>query len=525
MLHSIHRFKEVNGRLKVQDVFPADNNNLGIRVHTKILGFLLWLIGKAEFIKALDETGRSKIWSINKNSHKKWTRNLISNSHRFGLNNIDGLLKDVKSHLEQKKKKIEKTPKLPISQPQEEDLFELLIPNTTDNEMQKIEETVETKVDEPSKKDIPSDQSSEQASKPPSEPPSEQLSESPSEQPSEQLDQNPTIIFEEIIEGENEEDFTIEEAPNAKSDPVEQIENEIGIEEKEEIKSDVNESTDLLPWNEESLKENHLIELKKFAPLSAESIKIILASPKVAKIEIDSETFNEQTLVLLSELKEKCKESQRKLSFEINFFESIPLKFYSQFSPSNSVLAQQLMQLFTKDDRSYILWQFFKKITNDTQTKDLTKFFTQCMDRFIENDGFNFEALKLGEFESIPSFETISEDNLHIDEQIEIFTLCLTDKNENRKVHIQKFIEAFDTQLSINLFYIIQASLKEIEELKINDKEAYDIFCDSLSKVAFDPEFIKKLRSDEEKKVLTQYGFVVRSSKLPTEATEITEQI
>ena len=102
MIKSIFHFKEENGRLKVNENFvPKDNP--GIRLHNVLIGFLLWLIGKAEFIEGRSENGQAKVWLVNKGSCKNWMPNLAPEGFQFNKNDIDGLLRAVKSRVEQKK--------------------------------------------------------------------------------------------------------------------------------------------------------------------------------------------------------------------------------------------------------------------------------------------------------------------------------------------------------------------------------------------------------------------------------------
>ncbi len=106
MLHSNYRFKAENGRLNIAEDF-INKDDLSIRTHNKLIGFILWLIGKAEFIEAKDEKGIVRIWSINKNSCDKHFNGLAykyPTVERFFEDSIDQFITRVKNHIEQEKK-------------------------------------------------------------------------------------------------------------------------------------------------------------------------------------------------------------------------------------------------------------------------------------------------------------------------------------------------------------------------------------------------------------------------------------
>ncbi len=108
MIHSNFHFKAVNGRLNISEDFISKNIS-GIRIHNKLIGFLLWLINKAEFIKAKDENGQVKVWSINKNSYVKYIDKILATTpKKFGFqrNNIDEILTSIQLEVQKENKNL-----------------------------------------------------------------------------------------------------------------------------------------------------------------------------------------------------------------------------------------------------------------------------------------------------------------------------------------------------------------------------------------------------------------------------------
>ena len=104
MLHSIYHFSSEAGRLKAAEDF-VDPKASGIRLYNPLFGILLWLIGKADILKALEVGGRTKTWFINTNSLIKWAPSIAPKGYVFEKKNIDGLLNAVKEDQAEKKEK------------------------------------------------------------------------------------------------------------------------------------------------------------------------------------------------------------------------------------------------------------------------------------------------------------------------------------------------------------------------------------------------------------------------------------
>lgn len=96
MIQSKLLFRKENDRLKVCDEFFEQVKSPNFRVYNKIVGFFLWIFGKAQFI----EDRYAKFWFINKNSYEKCLDNYIPGQH---FNNIDDLVEAVKQQSQQQK--------------------------------------------------------------------------------------------------------------------------------------------------------------------------------------------------------------------------------------------------------------------------------------------------------------------------------------------------------------------------------------------------------------------------------------
>ena len=111
MLHSIYHFKAVWCLKSAEDFI--DNMASGIRLYNPLFGILLWLIGKADILQALEVGGKTKTWFINTNSLIKWAPSIAPKGYVFEKKNIDGLLNAVKNiKAEKKERKLKKMDKI-----------------------------------------------------------------------------------------------------------------------------------------------------------------------------------------------------------------------------------------------------------------------------------------------------------------------------------------------------------------------------------------------------------------------------
>lgn len=77
MINSSYKFKEINGRLIIEDDTLKDQSNTSsFKYYNKFIGFFLRLICKAENFTAQDIHGNYKCWVVNSNSFKNWKARL-----------------------------------------------------------------------------------------------------------------------------------------------------------------------------------------------------------------------------------------------------------------------------------------------------------------------------------------------------------------------------------------------------------------------------------------------------------------
>ncbi|QLH37180.1 MAG: hypothetical protein HWD61_14395 [Parachlamydiaceae bacterium] len=122
MIQSKYHFKEMNGRLSLNENLKVEPNPVSFKCYNTFVGFFLKLFGKAKDFEAKDVEGKMKKWIVNKNSFKRWQKSLPAGKDvdaQIGAFILS--VKEEQSRLQSNKKTQEKSSEIMDQKSKEED--------------------------------------------------------------------------------------------------------------------------------------------------------------------------------------------------------------------------------------------------------------------------------------------------------------------------------------------------------------------------------------------------------------------